>query len=311
MCLPRSLRAAFVLAVCSCPLSAVGQSPKTAKPAAPLYSLPYAPGSEFLVGLGYDDFPTHVGQHAVDWTMPEETPVLAARGGVVVEAVASFSKSGLTDDMRDKGNRVIIRHDDGTFALYWHLAHNGVEVKVGQKVKEGERIALSGNTGFSATPHLHFMAYKQQGDKRQSFPTLFKSGGDEPFSIVRGAKYRAPGGSPPPEEGPLAGVVGTGELASIRPRLVAVVKETPNAEQAAVRLKSHLLKNREAYHKTYKQTFARAQGGDKRAMKELQEFLGGMDLHTQPEIARLLVDPKSESTANEALLVWWELFALP
>ena len=34
-----------------------------------------------------------------------------------------------------------------------------------------------------------------------------------------------------------------------------------------------------------------------------------MDLHAQPDVARLIVDPASASTANEAMLIWWELFA--
>lgn len=275
-----------------------------------LYSLPYTPGSAFLVGLGYLEFPTHEGIYAIDWTMPEETPILAARAGVVIEAVDGFSKSGLTDDLRNKGNRVIVQHDDGTRAVYWHLAHNGVQVKVGQHVKEGEQIALSGNTGYSATPHLHFMVYKQNGGRMESFPVLFKSGDDEPFAIVRGAKYRAPGGGVESDDGPLKGVQGTGQLASIRPKLVALVKKAKDPQQAADNLKRHLLDNRATYSKLYKDTFAKSQAGDKSAMKELQTFLDGMDLQTEPAIARLFVEPASAGTANEAMLLWWELFSV-
>lgn len=279
--------------------------------ATPLYSLPYPPGEEFLVGQGYLDFPTHEGQYAIDWLMPEGTPILAARKGVVVEAIDVFSKSGLTSDFWNKANRVVVQHDDGTFALYYHLLHQGIKVKVGQQVSEGQELALSGNTGYSATPHLHFMVYRQTNGGMESFPVLYRSGTDEPFAIVRGAKYRAPGGSPKPEEGPLKGIRGTGQLSSIRPTLVALVKKAASPAEAAVKLKAHLLENRVAYHKTYKDVFAKAQTGDKTAMRELQDFLEGMDLHTQPEIARLLVDPETESTAGEAMNIWWGLFALP
>lgn len=306
----RSARVAIVLVCCGLALQSHQRTTaEELKPVGPPYSLPYSPGSAFVVGQGYLEFPTHEGSYAIDWTMPEETPIMAARDGVVIEAVGEYSKSGLTDDLRDKGNRIIVEHDDGTRALYWHLAHEGVQVKVGQRVKEGEQISLSGNTGYSATPHLHFMVYKQNGNRMESFPVLFKSGEEEPFSIVRGAKYRAPGGAAESDDGPLKGVEGTGELASIRPTLVSLVKETKDPEQAATNLKRHLLKNRAVYNQRYKETLARSQAGDKSAMKELQTFLDGMDLHTEPAIARLLVEPTSAGTANEAMLLWWELFS--
>jgi hypothetical protein len=71
------------------------------------------------------------------------------------------------------------------------------------------------------------------------------------------------------------------------------------------------LKNREQYKKAYRDCFARSRNGDRQAMRELQDFLNGMDLQSQPEIARLVIDPSTEGTANEALLVWWDLFAQP
>jgi hypothetical protein len=281
------------------------------EPQGPLYSLPYPPGEEFMVGLGYLEFPTHTNDYAVDWTMPEETPIMAARDGTVVEVVDSFTKSGLTEEFRNKANYIILRHDDNTYTLYVHLAKGGMKVKVGQKVKEGEQIALSGNTGYSSTPHLHFMAYRFGSQRRESFPTRFKSPTDEPYSIYAGAKYLAPGGQPKEEDGPLKGIRGTGELSSIRPKLIELVKGEKDAEQAATKLKSHLLKNRAAIHDLYKKTFAKSQTGDKSAMRELQDFLGEMDLQASPEIARLLKDPNAESTANEAVQVWWQLFSLP
>jgi hypothetical protein len=297
------LLAGLVLAWCCLPVAA-------ADPTGPLYSLPYPPGSAFLVGQGYFEFPTHEGLHAVDWLMPEETPILAARAGVVVQTIASFSKSGLTEDMKDKANLVVIQHDDGTYAMYVHLAQDGVKVKVGERVEEGQAIALSGNTGYSGTPHLHFMVYRMQGGQMVSIPTLFKSGTDEPYTISRGGKYLAPGGDPPPDEGPLKGIRGTGELSSIRANLIALVKASPSLDTAAAKLKRHLLDNRAAYKKAYRAAFARAQTGDKQAMRELQDFLNSMDLQSQPEIARLVADPEAGSTASEALAVWWDLFSL-
>jgi hypothetical protein len=311
MALRHFISAAVISIICCNALHAQDtENPRQANPEGPLYSLPYPPGEEFMVGLGYLQFPTHVGEYAIDWTMPEETPILAARDGVVTETVDSFSKSGLTDEFRNKGNFVVLKHDDGTFTLYYHLEYKGITVKPGQRVKEGEQIALSGNTGFSSTPHLHFLAFRQNGAGRNSFPILFKSPGNEPYAIYQGAKYLAPGGTPKSEEGPLKDIKGTGELSSIRPRLIELVRQEKDPEQAAIKLKQHLLKNRQTYHNLYKATFAKSQTGDKSAMKELQDFLNGMDLQAAPEIARLTSDSSAAGTANEAMLIWWALFSM-
>src|SRR5690625_5722784 len=56
-----------------------------------------------------------------------------------------------------RANFVRILHDDGSMALYAHLDYGGVSVRDGQRVKRGQRIGRSGNTGFSTGPHLHFV----------------------------------------------------------------------------------------------------------------------------------------------------------
>jgi hypothetical protein len=154
------------------------------------------------------------------------------------------------------------------------------------------------------------MVDRPEGGAYASVPILFKSGEAEPFDVVRGGKYRAPGGELETETGPLAGVEGTGALSSIRPRVIALIQAEKDAEKAAALLKRYLLDHRAEYHKKYKEVLAKAQKGDKPSMKELQLFLNDMDLQSQPQIARLIADPASSSTANEAMLVWWGLFAL-
>lgn len=80
----------------------------------------------------------------VDWSVPTGTAVFASCGGTVARAGWG---SGY-------GYCVYINHEDGRQTRYGHLSK--VLVKVGQTVKQGERIALSGNTGVSTGPHLHF-----------------------------------------------------------------------------------------------------------------------------------------------------------
>ncbi len=52
------------------------------------------------------------------------------------------------------GNCITLRHPDGRQTRYGHLSR--ILVKTGQTVKQGEKIALSGNTGRSTGPHVHF-----------------------------------------------------------------------------------------------------------------------------------------------------------
>lgn len=54
------------------------------------------------------------------------------------------------------GNFVVIEHDDGTFSAYWHNRKNTTAVSVGERVGRGQLLALSGNTGNSSEPHLHW-----------------------------------------------------------------------------------------------------------------------------------------------------------
>lgn len=80
----------------------------------------------------------------IDWATPVGTAVVASSAGTVVRAGWG---SGY-------GYVVYINHQDGRQTRYGHLSK--VLVKVGQTVSQGEKIALSGNTGRSTGPHLHF-----------------------------------------------------------------------------------------------------------------------------------------------------------
>jgi murein DD-endopeptidase MepM/ murein hydrolase activator NlpD len=160
-----------------------------------IYSLPYAPGTSRKVTQGYNGSFSHKGsnQYAIDWKMPEGTRVCAARGGLVVKVKADSDRGGSGIKYDHFNNYVLIRHDDGTLGHYCHLKKGGVKVKVGQTVKPGDWIALSGNTGFSSGPHLHFCVFKtKDGRERLSIPVKFRNASGEPVTLVNGRNYKAP-----------------------------------------------------------------------------------------------------------------------
>lgn len=82
----------------------------------------------------------------------KNVPVYAADDGVVY-AIKDNDKS-----KKSWGNFVKIKHNDGTYTLYAHL-RDGIKVKKGQKVKQGDQVGNMGNTGKSGANHLHYEVY--------------------------------------------------------------------------------------------------------------------------------------------------------
>lgn len=108
---------------------------------------------------------------AIDFALAEGTPVLAARAGRVMQVQGNFHDNG-QDPLRDRARANFIRvlHEDGSMAVYAHLQANGVLVRSGQRVEAGQRIGLSGNTGYSTAPHLHFVVQANRGMQLRSVP---------------------------------------------------------------------------------------------------------------------------------------------
>lgn len=144
--------------------SAPGVSPDLTQPAerarALRLKLPFAEGAEFLCCQGIGGIISHqrgsLNEFAWDFEMPVGTPVHASAHGRVVLVVDEHSVGGYDESMRSKANAVWIDHGGGALSSYVHLAQDSSLVQVGQLVRAGQAIALSGNTGYSVGPHLHF-----------------------------------------------------------------------------------------------------------------------------------------------------------
>ena len=135
------------------------------------YPLPWR-GGPFRLSQGANGQYSHYGpknRYAMDIAMPVGTPIIAARAGVVVKTENSQSGRG-TDA---SGNFVRVLHDDGTMGVYLHLKQGSVSVREGQRVKVGSPLALSGNTGNSSGPHLHFVVQRNTGEGLVSIPYQF------------------------------------------------------------------------------------------------------------------------------------------
>ena len=158
------------------------------------YLLPYdAPGG-FRVTQGYNGTYSHSGpdQYAIDFKMPAGTLVHAARGGVVVKVKDDSDSGGPSRKFEACANYILIRHEDGTLANYAHLSKNSSRVKLGATVEAGQPIALSGNTGFTSGPHLHFSVFKTRGDGggRESIPVRFQTSEAARITLTEGRTYK-------------------------------------------------------------------------------------------------------------------------
>ncbi len=163
------------------------------------YVVPFAHGEKRRLSQGFGGRFSHYGEneYAIDFEMPEGTPVFAAREGIVAEVKDDSRAGGTSASYADDANYILVMHEDGSFANYAHLRHGGADVEPGDRVSEGQLVGYSGNTGRSSGPHLHFdVRIPTREGRMQSIPFLLRGPDGEALAPEEGRFYYAyhPGG---------------------------------------------------------------------------------------------------------------------
>ncbi len=141
-----------------------------------LYSVPFGGdrARELIQGFGGDDSHLASMRYSLDFAMPQGTPVLAARAGIVFYLQDGFTAGRADPDLLERANLVVVAHSDGTMASYGHL-RRGIRVSVGDTVRVGAWLGWSGATGYVGQPHLHFHVGKRMlGAPGRTIPIMLK-----------------------------------------------------------------------------------------------------------------------------------------
>lgn len=123
-------------------------------------SLPFCKGKNYKIVQGYNGWHSHnddYNRFAIDFNLNANDTICAADDGFVVGVIKDYKIGGNNKELKNFANFITLYHPrSGLYTQYVHLKFNGSFVKVGDNVKQGQVIGLSGATGWVTGAHLHF-----------------------------------------------------------------------------------------------------------------------------------------------------------
>ena len=137
------------------------------------YILPFNEGEGYLLSQSYCPSNPQWGHHqwfAYDFDMPMGTDVIASRSGQVIAALGT-NPDGTRECGRE--NYVFVLHDDGTVMQYVHFRQNGVVVRSGERVEQGQFLGASGDSGCSIGPHTHVALFRERSNYVRQYSMPF------------------------------------------------------------------------------------------------------------------------------------------
>lgn len=144
-----------------------------------LYQWPFPESRTYSIMQAYHGNLSHnsdFSRYAIDFDLQVGDTICAARDGVVVGVIEGYDVGGKKRKYRPFANFISLYHEDGMITQYVHLQHNGSFVEIGDSVSAGMPIGLSGKTGFTTAPHLHFNVLKATEYGTVSAPVWFSVG---------------------------------------------------------------------------------------------------------------------------------------
>lgn len=180
---PQQLHRGIDVALNVVPGPAVSNIPSLTQVA---YRLPFR-NAPIHITQGFNGQASHhdrLNRFALDFALPLGTPIIASRDGIVMEVYFGIVRARHLAD--GAGNFIRILHADGAMSLYAHLEPQAQAVSPGDRVKQGQLIGYSGETGFSTGPHLHFAVLINDHSELRSIPfRLMTSLGEMKFALPR------------------------------------------------------------------------------------------------------------------------------